>query len=129
MGTLNFMSRKRIHTYITYINNCPLLCLSQDYGRTSYTIHVVCVNFIHEWCQLQFEVDSECQIFFEKFFVAILFGLTEFLPEICWKKVIAEEILVFIFSFWYLTWSLNRGLTSKKTTHYLLRWLATKTAI
>ena len=40
---------------------------SQDYGLASHTTHVVSVNFIREWRDLQFNVDSERQIF-EKLF-------------------------------------------------------------
>ena len=47
-------------TYIhTYIHNWPFPPFSQDYGLVSHTAHVVCVNFIHEWWDLQFNVDSE----------------------------------------------------------------------
>ena len=35
--------------------------------------------------------------FFEKLFMAILFLLSDFLPEICWEEI-AEEIL-FVFRF------------------------------
>ena len=40
---------------------------NQDYGLASYTTHVECINFICEWRDLQFNVDSERQIF-EKHF-------------------------------------------------------------
>ena len=39
-----------------------------------------------------FKVDSEWQIF-KKLFIAILFQISEFLPEIYWEEV-AEEIFV-----------------------------------
>ena len=51
----------------TYIHNWPLQPFSQDYGLGSHTTHVVCVNFMREWRDLQFNVDSERQIF-EKLF-------------------------------------------------------------
>ena len=47
----------------TYINNWLLQPCSQDYGLASDTTHVVCVNFRHEWRDLQFKVDSKRQIF------------------------------------------------------------------
>ena len=47
----------------TYIHNRPLQPFSQDYGLASHSTHVVCVNFIREWRHLQFNVDSERQIF------------------------------------------------------------------
>ena len=37
----------------------------------SHTTYVVCVNFIHKWRDLQFKLDSERQIFFEKLFMAV----------------------------------------------------------
>ena len=49
----------------------------QDYGLASDTTHVMYVNFIHEWRDLQFKVDSERQIF-KKLFMAILFTLSVF---------------------------------------------------
>ena len=54
---------KCIRWELIYIYNCPLQPFSQDYGRASHTTHVVCVNFIREWRDLQFNVDSERQIF------------------------------------------------------------------
>ena len=39
----------------------------------SHTTYVLCVNFIHKWWDLQFKVDTERQILFEKLFMAILF--------------------------------------------------------
>ena len=39
---------------------------SQDYDLPSYTTHVVCINFIREWWDLQFNVDSEQQSFSQK---------------------------------------------------------------
>ena len=48
-----------------YIHNWPFQPFSQDYDLASYTTH--CVNFIHEWRNLHFNVDSERQIFGETF--------------------------------------------------------------
>ena len=62
----------------TYIHNWPLQPpFSQDYGLASHTSHVECVNFIREWWDLQFNVDSERQIF-KKLFMACLFTLRIF---------------------------------------------------
>ena len=45
----------------TYVHYMPALqAFSQDYGPAT---HVVCVNFIREWRDPQFNVDSERQIF------------------------------------------------------------------
>ena len=52
-----------LHTYIhTYIHNWPLQPFSMDYGLASHTTHVVCFNFIRQWHDLQFKIDSERQI-------------------------------------------------------------------
>ena len=72
---------KEILVY-TYIHNWPLQPFSQDYGLASHTTHVVCVNFIRQRRDLQFNVDSERQ-FFEKLFSWQFYLLSEFLPEIC----------------------------------------------
>ena len=46
----------------TYIHNWPIQSFSQDCGLAAPTTHVVCVNFIREWRDLQLNVDSERQI-------------------------------------------------------------------
>ena len=84
----------------TYIHNWPLQSFSQDCSLAFHSTHVVVVNFIHEWWDLQFNVYSERQIC-EKLFHGRFILLSEFLPEICWEEI-AEEIL-FIFHFWWLT--------------------------
>ena len=73
--------------------------------------------FIHKWRDLQFKVDSERQIFFEKLFMAILLTL----------RVFARNLLsgnrrrnTFRISFWCLAWDSNPGFSSNKPTHYLL---------
>ena len=53
---------------------------------------------LHEWQDLQFKVDSERQIF-EKLFMAILFLLSEFLPEICREEATEKMFFFFIFRF------------------------------
>ena len=55
---------------------------SQDYGLASYITHVVCVTFMREWNDLQFNFDSTRQIF-AKLFSWQVYLLSEFLPEIC----------------------------------------------
>ena len=75
-----------LHTYTyihTYIHSWLLQHFSQDLGLASRTTHVVCVNFIRDWRDLQLNVDSEQLIFLRNFFMVILFLLSEFLPEIC----------------------------------------------
>ena len=78
-----------------YIHNWPLQSFSQDYGLTLHTTHLVCINFIHEWRDLQSNVDSERQIV-QKLFLWQVYLVSEFLSEICWQ-VIGEEIFFFIF--------------------------------
>ena len=81
----------------TYRHNWPLQPSSQDYGLASHTTHVECVNFIREWQNLRFNVDSERQIF-EKLFHGRFILLSEFLPEIYWEKNV-EVFFCFIFCF------------------------------
>ena len=108
----------QIHIYI-YINiyssihNRPLLFFSQDYGLTSHTTHLACINFIREWWDLQINVDSERQIF-EKLFFGRFYLPSKFLSEICWDKI-AEEIFFFYFSFRCLTWAIR--LIGQHTTY------------
>ena len=45
------------------IHNWLLQPFSQDYGVVSHTTHIVCFNFIHEWRDLQFNIDNEQQTF------------------------------------------------------------------
>ena len=49
------------------IQNWSSQLFSKDYGLAAYTAHVVCVSFIREWWDLQFNVESEWRIF-EKLF-------------------------------------------------------------
>ena len=46
---------------------------SQDYKLASDSAYIACVNFIHEWRDLQLKVDSKRQIF-------------EKLLAFCWKS-------------------------------------------
>ena len=41
-----------------YIHNRSLQPFSQDYDIASHITHVVCFNFICEWRDLQFKLDS-----------------------------------------------------------------------
>ena len=72
---LLFLFENTILPANTYIHNWPLQPFSQDYGLASHT-HVVCVNFILELRDLQFNVDSED--FLRNFFMAALFTLRDF---------------------------------------------------
>ena len=94
----------------TSIHNLSLQPFSYDYNQPSHISYAQCINYIHEWRYLLFEVDTERQNF-EKLSITIF-------PEICWEGSRRKNI--FIFSFWCLTWGLNSCLTSNKPTHYLL---------
>ena len=71
--------------------------------------------FIHKWLDLQSTLNDR---FFERRFMAILFVLSEFLPEICWKEITEKN--TFCILFWCLAWVSNNGFSSNKPTHYLL---------
>ena len=62
----------------TYIHNWPLQSFSQDNGLASHTTPVVYVNFIREWRNLQFKVDSPYNRLLRNFFTAGLFTLRVF---------------------------------------------------
>ena len=81
-----------------YMHNWALQPFSQDYGPTSHTTPVVCLNFIRKWRDLQFNVDSERQIFWETFSWQV-YLLSAFLPDICWKEIAKE---IFFFSYFVL---------------------------
>ena len=59
-------------TLYNTLYNWSLQSVSQDYDLVFHTTYVVHITFIHEWCDLQFKVASERQIF-EKHFMATLF--------------------------------------------------------
>ena len=74
-----------------HIHNRSLQSFSQDYWRSfSHHLCCVCVNFIHKWRYLQFEI----------FFMAVFIYSVEFLPEICWEEIAEEIIFVFCFDIW-----------------------------
>ena len=75
---------------LTYIHNWPLQHFSQNYGLASNTTHVVWVNFIHKWRNLQLKVDSEWQNF-EKLFMAISLTLRDFARNLlrgCRRRIV-----------------------------------------
>ena len=104
--------------HITYIHNWPLQPFSQDYGLASHTTHVVCINFIHEWRDLQFNVDSERQIFKKLFHGSFIYS-----QSFCQKSAERESrrrniFLYFIFDDW--PGIRTQAFVSNKPTHYLL---------
>ena len=56
-------SQVYIHTNLIGYYNSSVRII----GVVSHTTYVVCVNFIFEWRDIQFKVDSELQIFGETF--------------------------------------------------------------
>ena len=80
---LNMLQSNSIYTYTyihTYIHNWPLQPFSQNYGLASLITYVVCIDFIRELWDLQFNVDPERQIFWETFSWQV-YLLSEFLQK------------------------------------------------
>ena len=103
----------------TYIHNWPLQSFSQDYVLASHTTHVVCINFIRERRDLQFNVDSERQIFLRNFFMAVLFLRSK---SFCQKSAKRKSPKKY-FSYFVLMSGLETrtlAFSSNKSAHYLL---------
>ena len=100
----------------TYIHNWPLQPFSQDYGLASHTTHVVCVNFKHEWRDLQFNVDSERKIF-EKLFHGRFIYSQSFCQKSAERKSLKKYFSYFNFDDW--PGIRIRALTSNKPTYLL----------
>ena len=100
-----------IHTY-TYIIGHYIPSV-RIIDLVSHITCVVCVNFIHKCRDLQFEVDSERQIFWE-LFMAILFTLRIFARN---PLRVNRRRNAFHISFWCLAWGSNPGFSSNKPTH------------
>ena len=101
----------------TCMHNSSLQPFAQDYDLASHTTNAMCVNFVHEWGNLQFKVDSERHVF-EKIFMAILFTLRIFARNLLrgsWQRI----FIFFRFDVWPGIWT--RALhESNKLTHCLL---------
>ena len=80
----------------TYIHNWALQPFSQDYGLASNTTHIVCVNFMREWRDLQFNVDSELQIF-EKLFHGNFIYSQSFYQKSAERKSLIVSTTLFLF--------------------------------
>ena len=85
------------------------------WSNFSYTIHLVCVIFIHF---MLFKFDSKEQIFEKRYC-----GNLIYYQSFCQKNVVGE--IFFHISFWWrwLSWGLNCKLMSCKSAHYLLDYL------
>ena len=99
-----------LHTDIdTYIHNWRLQPFSQDYGLASHISHVECVNCIYQWRELQFNVESERQIFKKLFHRRFIYS-----QRFCLKSAERKSSKKYIFSYLVLslTWVTNPGFTS-----------------
>ena len=113
VSSLVVIQTKWLHWSIyTYKHNWPFQPFSMDYDQAFHTPHVVYVNFIHEWRDLQFNAGSEWKIF-EKHFKA---GCCQ---KFAVKGNCRKNIFFFHISFWCLTWYTKPGFTFNKPTHYL----------
>ena len=85
----------------------------------SLTSYVVGFNFRHAWRDLQFNIDSEQQIF-EKFFYGNFIFSQSFCQKSAERKSPKECFLNILFC--CLTCDTNLGFASNKPTHYLLHY-------
>ena len=105
----------------TYIHNWSLQHFSKDYDLASRTTYVVCVNFMHDWRDLQFKFVFQPKIF-EKLLTSILFTLKVFARNLL-RGCSRRKFFHISFCWRCLSWVWNRGFTSNKPTLYLLRQL------
>ena len=101
-----------IHTYIIGHYNPSVRII----GLVSHTTHVMCVNFMREWRNIQFNVDSERQIL-EKLF----HGNFIYSQSFCQKSAERKSPKKY-FSYLVLMSGLGLELwifSSNKRTHYL----------
>ena len=101
-----------IHTYLIVHYNPSVRIIN----LVSHITYVVCVNFIHKWRNLQFQVDSEWQIFWETFHGNFNL-LSKILPEICWEEIAEEILFAFCFEVWPGARTLALRLISQHTTY------------
>ena len=81
-----------------------------------YTTFVVCVNFIYEWRDLLFKVDSERHIYLRNFSLQF-YLLLKLLLEICGEQIAEDILFVFRFDVWPGTRTLAFRLISQHTTY------------
>ena len=113
----NLIKTKHRFIFIFYLQSAsqPLQHFSKDYVLASYTTQIMCNNFICEQRNLQFNIDSERQIFAKFFHGRFILHLVRNLLRGNHQRNIIFHIL-----FWYLTCNTILGFTSCKTTHYLI---------
>ena len=78
---------------ITYYRN---LCVVYKCNPASHTTYDVCINFIHEWRDILFKVDSELQIF-KKLSMAIFIYSQSFCPKSAEKNLLKKYFHNFVF--------------------------------
>ena len=102
------------HYQTTIHHNWPLQAFNKDYGLASHTTHdVVCVNFLREWQDLQFNR------FLRNFFIASFL----FLPRIFGQKSAERKSSKKYFSYFIFDdWPgiRTQAFASNKPTHYIL---------
>ena len=109
------IKKSYVHHFIFYGTILNHIEISQDYNLASYTIHVLYFKFIHEWLELQFNVDSKRQIF-EKFFMVNFIYFQSYCQVSDWDKV-AEKIFFDIF---ILNWALTSNRPKKCFSYFVL---------
>ena len=132
--SIQVLSFHKLVQTIIYLLNWSLQWFGQVYDLVSY---VVCVNFIQEWCDLQFNVDSKRQHFIEsqrfcqkpferkspkKYFLILHFTI----PSTLWCKKYLHHFLIILHYLCTLTiedlkW--NTTLMSKQMLRRLLSFL------
>ena len=92
-----------------FIHNRPLQSIN----------HMVCVNFLHEWPDLRFKVDSEWNIFWQTFH-GNFFTLRLYTINLLRGNRLRSTFCIL---FWCLAWGWKPGFTSNKPTHLPTRSL------
>ena len=101
-------------SYVLYqIIHCNWHTFIQDYGLASHTNYFVWDNFIHEWRDLQFNVDSALQRL-EKLLYSSVTYCQSFCQKYAQRK--SPKKYIFFFLFRCLTWDTSPCFTSNKPT-------------
>ena len=89
-----------LNLWNTYIHNIYIIDPSaRIINLVSHSTLIVCVNFIHKWRHLQFEVDSERQIFLRNFSWQFYFTLSVFCQKSAERKSPKKYFSYFILMF------------------------------
>ena len=112
------IENRKVANTPTYIHNWPLQPFSHNYGLASHTPHVVCFNFIRERRDLQFNADSQRQIF-EKLFHCRFIYSQSFWQKSAERKSPKKYFSYFIFDDWSGIRT-QAFVKSNKPAHYIL---------